>query len=88
MFRLNHVFFLELGKPAADKVNGRRKATIALKKFARVAGRVSKAREHVQTIQSCTHVFILQLCAWGGAGTPQGYVKHVVTHHADGKSPH
>ena len=70
-------------------INGRQKATLALKKFARVTCRVSKDREHVvQTIQSCTHVFILQLCAWGGAGTPQGYVKHMNTHHADGKSPH
>ena len=81
MFRLNHVFSLELGKPAADKINGRRKATIALKRFATVTCRVSKAHEHVvQTIQSCTHVFILQLCAWGGARTPQGYVKHMCTH--------
>ena len=73
---------------AAD-INGHRKAKLALKKFQKVTCLVSKAREHVvQTIQSCTHVFILQLCAWGGVGTPQGYVKHMVTHHADGKSPH
>ena len=33
-------------------------------------------------------VSILQLCAWGGAGTHQGYVKHMGKFHSDGKSPH
>ena len=33
------------------------------------------------------YVSLLQLCAWGGAGTPQGYVKHMKKYHADGKSP-
>ena len=36
-------------------------------------------------VQSC--VSVLQLCAWGGAGTQQGYVKHMKKSHADGKSP-
>ena len=33
-------------------------------------------------------VSILQLCAWSGCGTPQGYVKHMAKHHSDGKSLH
>ena len=32
-------------------------------------------------------VCILQLRAWGGAGTPQGYVKDMKKYHSDGKSP-
>ena len=32
-------------------------------------------------------VSILQLCAWGGAGTPQGYIKHMVNYHSNSKSP-
>ena len=32
-------------------------------------------------------VSILQLCDWGGAGTHQGFVKHMKKYHTDGKSP-
>ena len=27
-----------------------------------------------------------QLCVWGGAGTHQGYVKHMTKYHSDGKA--
>ena len=30
-------------------------------------------------------VSTLQMCAWDGCGTPTGFVKHMQSHHADGK---
>ena len=34
------------------------------------------------------HVSILQLCAWGGAGTHPGLCKNITKFHSDGKSLH
>ena len=90
-----HVF-LQLGEPAAGGAqtrNGRKKAKIALEKCEKVTCRVSKKLMNddgyvFQTMQSCTCLYIAQLCAWGGCTMPQGYVKHMTKYHADGKSLH
>ena len=68
--------FLQLGKPAYY-YNGRKKAKVALLKSDRVTCQVSKAHEHV-----C--VSILQLCAWAGCSTEQGFVKHMFMYHSNG----
>ena len=71
--------FLQLGEPAAAQINGQKKAKIAFRNL---------IKSHaVKLMNDHENFTTMQLCARGGARTPQGYIKHMIKYHSNSKFP-